>query len=191
MRVFDAADETVFAGLCDALAEKVRDRVGNPDVILGIRNGGVAVAAAFSAYFPGTRLGYVSARRPSTGKKEKMRLKRFLRHLPVRLLDNLRILEARFLAYSGNPDREVNLDISPEIFELMAVPSTKVVVVDDAVDSGYTLQAVIGELSRITTAKLFTAAITATTSAPAVKPDVTLFNDNVLVRFPWSMDAKR
>ena len=183
MRVFDAVDEAVFAGLCDALAEKVRDRVGNPDVILGVRNGGVAVAAAFSTYFPGARLGYVSARRPSTGKKEKMQLKRFLRHL--------RILEARFLAYSGNPDREVNLDISPEIFELMAVPSTKVVVVDDAVDSGYTLQAVIGELSRITTAKLFTAAITATTSAPAVKPDVTLFNDNVLVRFPWSMDAKR
>lgn len=190
MRVLDASGQVVFAGMCKDLAEIAGAAMGKPDVILGIRSGGAYVAEAVACHFPEARLGYITSRRPSTGKKGKLGLKRLLRYLPVALLDALRILEARLLARSGNPERKVAIDISQDVRELMAQPSTKILLVDDAVDSGYTLRAVVDTLSALTPGRLFTAAITSTTSAPVMMPDFLLYNDNVLVRFPWSMDAR-
>ncbi|MBC7799187.1 MAG: hypothetical protein H7Z10_01075, partial [Gemmatimonadaceae bacterium] len=71
-----------------------------------------------------------------------------------------------------------------------AGPAPAVLIVDDAVDSGATLAAVLAEVRRLAPpgARIETAAITVTTAAPIATPDHALFNRQ-LCRFPWSMDA--
>ena len=191
MRVFDASDKSVFDHVCGQLADKVSESVGYPDIIIGIRSGGAHVASAVASRFPRSEVGYVIARRPSTGGKKRFGVGTFLRYLPVRILDMLRIIEARVLARSGNPERQVTLEIPDNLLMRMKQPDTVVVVVDDAVDSGYTLQAVLAALKPLTGGPLYTAAVTSTVDSPVVAPDIMLYNDNTLVRFPWSMDAKR
>lgn len=191
MRVFDASDRSVFDRLCCELAERIGETVGLPDVIIGIRTGGEYVASAVASRFPRSEVGRVMSRRPSTGGKSRLGLGRLLRYLPVVLLDMLRIVEARLLARSGNPERHVDLDIPDEIFKLMKNPDTKVVVVDDAVDSGYTMRAVVEALTPVVAGRIYTAAVTVTTDNPVFVPDVVLYDNNTLVRFPWSMDAKK
>lgn len=70
------------------------------------------------------------------------------------------------------------------------VPATCVMVVDDAVDSGITLAAVLRTLRACCppATELRTAAITVTRPDPVVKPDYALYR-GVLCRFPWSFDA--
>lgn len=65
-----------------------------------------------------------------------------------------------------------------------------ILIVDDAVDSGATLLAVV-EAVRIDMpgAEVRSAVITQTTPSPVITPDYTLYNNRTLIRFPWSMDA--
>lgn len=191
MRVFDASSESVFERLCDDLAVKVSEGMGAPDIIIGIRTGGERVALSLARHFPQSRCCFVTARRPSTKGKEKSGVRRILRYLPVRLLDLMRIMEARFLSRHVNPHREVIADISPEIIDAISHGDTSVLIVDDAVDSGYTLKAVTGKVTGLAGGRVSTAAITSTTCEPVIMPDFVVFNDKVLVRFPWSMDARQ
>jgi hypoxanthine phosphoribosyltransferase len=70
------------------------------------------------------------------------------------------------------------------------VSPSRVMVVDDAVDSGVTLAAVLRTLRESCPpgTELRTAAITVTRPSPAVEPDYALWR-GVLCRFPWSFDA--
>ena len=63
--------------------------------------------------------------------------------------------------------------------------------VDDAVDSGYTLSHVLEAFKAVLPAgaEVRSAVITVTTDDPLVMPDFYLYNDKTLVRFPWAMDA--
>ncbi len=67
----------------------------------------------------------------------------------------------------------------------------KILVVDDAVDSGYTLSHVLEAVKAVLPAgaEVRSAVITVTTDDPLVMPDFYLYNDKTLVRFPWAMDA--
>lgn len=65
----------------------------------------------------------------------------------------------------------------------------RILIVDDAVDSGATLLRVAETLrSASPEAQIASAVITVTTRNPAIKPDYTLYNDRTLIRFPWSAD---
>jgi hypoxanthine phosphoribosyltransferase len=65
-----------------------------------------------------------------------------------------------------------------------------VLVVDDAVDSGATLIAVLDAVYKAAgSSKVRSAAITVTTENPMVMPDYYLYHDETLIRFPWSIDA--
>lgn len=65
-----------------------------------------------------------------------------------------------------------------------------VLLVDDAVDSGETMAAVIDFLKRAKPElRIHTAVITTTMSDPLTPPEFTLYHET-LVRFPWSMDAR-
>lgn len=187
------ADEERLGGMCASLAAMVSERSGAPDLIVGIRSGGAMVADRLSASFPEAALAYVVARRPSTAAKKRSGgiLRSVLRVMPVPVLDFMRIVESRVLKKTGSPYREVALDMDDVSAGLLATPGKKILVVDDAVDSGHTLYSVLVCLrEKAPQARIESAVITVTTTSTVVEPDYTLYDNLTLVRFPWSMDAR-
>lgn len=170
-----------------------RDR---PDVVIGIPTGGRWVAEAMARAAPLPTLS-LTCRRPSTATKQRSGLVRaVLGRLPRPALDRLRVLEHRFLARqhasAGAQQRHFDAEEQAQLRDWFAAGARtpSVLVVDDAVDSGATLAAVLTEVRRLAPpgARIASAAITVTTERPIARPDFALF-DRQLCRFPWSMDA--
>lgn len=168
-----------------------------PDLLVGIRTGGLVVAEAMAraAVRPVTVLPLTS-RRASTGTKARFGLLRTTAtRLPRPVLDRLRVLEHRLL--TGRRKARVALqpfdhhEAATIGAHIAAVAGSRVLVVDDAVDSGVTLATVLGLLRETTgAAKIRSAVITVTLDDPRVEPDFALYR-GVLCRFPWSFDAGR
>lgn len=165
--------------ICQTVGYKVIDSGYKPDVIIGIRNGGAYVAEEIMSIFPEAELMEVELRR--SGSNRKRYLRGIMRLLPMAMLDRLRILEAGMLEHRK---REINDEVG--------VPcglSGNLLVVDDAVDSGVTLASVVGSLrKRNPGADIRSAAITITTANPVMRPDFAVFDNMILIRFPWSTD---
>ena len=180
-----------------------------PDIIIGIKTGGYIVAeqmAREAAHKP--LLLAVSMQRESTKKKAK--LKNILRHFPYFITDKLRILEHRWLfrhceksqatkqstveQKSGLPRSLKSLAMT-ETEDLRDVlrgrENAKILIVDDAVDSGRTLQDVLFAVREAAdlSCEIRSAAITLTTDFSIINPDYLLYK-NVLCRFPWSFDFR-
>lgn len=173
-----------FAGACRALEEKVAGAF-SPDLVVGIASGGLHVSRKLLPHVPHIS---VLCRRPSTAAKGRSRrLMRQIRRLPLWARNTLRRAEAAWLGKRRDMSRhpEISRD---NIAAIQA--ASRILVVDDAVDSGASLLAVVERLRQINPgAEIRTAAITVTTAAPAIVPDFTLFN-RVLIRFPWSKDYR-
>lgn len=186
-----------------------------PDCILSIRSGGTYVAREIYPHIPHQE---VTLRRRSTGAKRSrggQLLAMLLRHLPHRLTDRLRIMESRLLRknfrrrYSTRDSVEEAVTEARGRIEGMTATLTqryrRILVVDDAVDSGLTLAAVLATLhaaaateSGDTRPEIRSAVITVTTPDPVIRPDFYLYphlspaDDSLtLIRFPWAADAKR
>ena len=156
-----------------------------PDIIIGIKNGGYKVAEIMVSEAEHKPLFFgVSMQRTST--KNKSKIKNILRHLPYIITDNLRILENNLLF-----PRNKKPQATTEIPELQGYKNAKILIVDDAVDSGHTLKTVLENVRSSVdfSCVVRTAAITLTTDFSVIKPDYTLYQ-NVLCRFPWSFDFR-
>ncbi|MCM1077579.1 MAG: hypothetical protein NC411_09500 [Bacteroides sp.] len=178
-------DDKAFAASCRELAREVAMSGFRPQLIVGIRTGGEYVAREMLPLFPGARLALVELHRPSTPHKSALR--RLMAALPLGLLDRLRIVESRVLSLL--PRRRIpRVLLPPEILSLLPM---RVLVVDDAVDSGVTMLAIVRSLRECGAGDaVLTAAVTVTTPRPAIVPDFALYRNRTLIRFPWSMDMK-
>lgn len=163
-----------------------------PDIIIGIKSGGYIVAelmASDAAHKP--LLLAVSIQRESTKKKAK--LKNILRHFPYFITDSLRILEHKILngkkVEHGAPKTIPPAEIEVLQAALHRRKNAKILIVDDAVDSGRTLQAVLLAVREAAdlSCEIRSAAITLTTDFSIINPDYLLYK-NVLCRFSWSFD---
>jgi hypoxanthine phosphoribosyltransferase len=184
--------------LNDASAQLANTSVTfSPEVIIGIRSGGYVVAQAMADYFPYSKLLPITRRRASTEKKQKSSLvKNLLRTLPEAINSRLRIMEHIVLTQLFKPKQNVFI---PDKEELKAIrshlgqleQSPSILIVDDSVDSGATLAAVVNLIRTIAGAGAIikTAVITVTTTHPFIEPDYLLYR-YVLCRFPWSLDFK-
>lgn len=177
-------DSEKFADSCRCLAAMVEQGGFSPDVLVGIRTGGEHVARAMlPAFFKAPRMECVELRRPTTASKSRVR--GLLSRLPRCVADLLRIVESKVLSMR-NPRRRP-FDNLPQ--SLRSLAGARVLIVDDAVDSGATMLAVTEAIRAANPqARVMTAAITLTTRRPLIAPDYSLFK--TLVRFPWSMDAR-
>lgn len=180
------------------LAERVgREHKGNFDAIVAVRRGGSFVSEAFRKYFPRERYGEryeVDLHRPSTHYK-KGRLVKMLPHVPLWILNTMRLSEARLLKAKQAlfPSKKVpNVDLDPELVSrLKAAEKPDVLLVDDAIDSGVTLWGISEAIKAVNpSTKITTMAITVTTRRPKVMADFYMYNNSTLVRFPWSKDFK-
>lgn len=177
--------EDDFAAACRELESTVLADGFTPDAVLSIATGGVYVGRNMFDRLPHYS---TESRRPSTSYKK--RIIRIAVRLAPRFIQNrLRILEADILErkrHKGDkaPLRKVTLPAD------LDTKYRKVLIVDDAVDSGHTLKSVYEAVRRhLPDAMIRTAVITMTMPDPELNPDYALYRDRTLIRFPWSMDA--
>jgi rhamnosyltransferase len=190
LRVADCTGQE-FTAACRRLSEQVA-RDFRPDLVVGIERGGAIVAAAL-AESPalGVPVCTVRAQRSLTTSRSRSRAVHLAGRLPRGWADRLRIVEhharSAWAARAGARHRPVTLD---EDARPRIAAARRILVVDDAVDSGLTLREVTGRLRSMSDAEIRTAALTVTTDRPLVQPDFVLHR-GVLLRFPWAADARR
>lgn len=184
MRVL-TLNSTDFQAHCLKLAGQIAADGFRPDCIIGIRNGGAYVAAEMSRAFPEAECIEVSVSRPTHRHKNNALMKSIVRKLPVWLLDALRMAESRVAQLRTKAHRNAEINISDKI------NARNILVVDDAIDTGATLQLVLNALrERFHDADIRSAVLTITTPAPCVTSNYFLFNNRTLIRFPWAIDSK-
>lgn len=179
-----------FRDACGRLAAKV-SQVYVPDLVVAIATGGVHVADAMYDAAAAVPRADVCLRRQSSGRKDRAGLLfAILRHLPVRVTDWLRIAEARRLA-RRSPAAPRRIILDPDVRRAVGKAS-RVLIVDDAVDSGCTLRDVVAAIAAEPgDRQVRSAVITVTTDFPVAVPDFALYRDSTLIRFPWSKDMKK
>ena len=190
-------DETFNQACADLMRLVERDYA--PSLVVGVRTGGLVVARAMvRAASVGVPMLPLTCRRASTGTKDRVPLlRRVLAALPQPLVDLLRRLEHRFLTTARTqqvPPQQVDRAEAMAIAEHLAQAGmpARILVADDAVDSGVTLGTVLELLREVCPAgtEIRTAAITQTLDHPVVRPDYVLLR-GTLCRFPWSFDARQ
>ncbi len=178
-------NERDFYTACHSLEETVAKDYA-PDLIIGIATGGEFVASCMFADIPHRS---IRRHRPSTADKEHAGIVfRILRRSPRFISDMLRIVEAWLLALR-KPSGTIE-PVTPDEKTTAAIASARrVLVVDDATDSGATLKAVTDGIRAVPGEReVRSAVVTVTTSSPIIMPDYTLHHDSTLIRFPWSKD---
>jgi len=170
-----------------------------PTVVVGVRTGGLTVARAMvRAAATNLPVLPITCQRAATATKGRLRwLRPLLAALPLPLVDFLRRLEHRLLItrrVRKPPMQTIDRAEAAAIATMLATPTEapRVLVADDAVDSGVTLITVLRLLREICPpgSEIRSAAITQTLEHPAVRPDYVLYR-GLLCRFPWSFDAVR
>lgn len=189
-------DTARFAAACACLMQQVMARY-RPDLLVGIRTGGMVVAEAMAQAVPGTvTVMPLTCRRASTTAKSRLGfLPALLAALPQPVVDMLRWLEHRVLSPRRRRQaapQQIDHAEAARIGDFLAQSAAplRVLVVDDAVDSGVTLATVLRLLQNTCPAgtEIRSAAVTVTLERPLAEPDFALYR-GVLCRFPWSFDA--
>ena len=139
----------------------------------------------------------VLARRPSSEWKRGFHATARLRRLPYFITDRLRVLETHVLTRLRKSDT-VDLftplprEVSETLRSIRSPMPIRLLVVDDAIDSGRTLRRIVNGLQCVQDAggEIRTAVITVTRTHPLIRPDFHLY-DGVICRFPWSYDFRQ
>ena len=181
MRVITWDEKKLREG-CRRLEEMARGF--EPDLIVAIANGGIPIAQYMFIDIPHCK---IECHRQSTTIKSKYSLIwSIIRKLPLPVKDLMRIAEAKLLKRNS---RSTDVYIDPSTYRMLE-QSRRILLVDDALDSGTTMAQVIKHIGEISgERKVASAVITITTSAPKILPDYILYNDSTLIRFPWANDA--
>lgn len=183
MRVITLTPDN-FVSHCQILESKSQSFA--PDLLITIARGGDYVGANM---FADVKHVSVSLQRPTTKTKERgVFFKHIIIHTPLWFRNMLRIVESTLLNVRK---REIdNVALPPDVVDAISC-ATRILVVDDAVDSGNTLAAIVNAINNNANyKKVASAVITVTKRKPIIVPDYTLYNNSTLVRFPWSLDAK-
>ncbi|MCD7924708.1 MAG: hypothetical protein LUI85_08435 [Bacteroides sp.] len=186
-----------FVESCRLLTQKI-SKDYNPDLVIGVLTGGGYVGKEIFHFLPHSEKQlYIETKiqRVNTKTKEKGIIKRILKYSPTFLLDWMRMLEAIVLEQKAkrenNLKREGVISFPPNVDSFLKSEFKKVLLIDDAIDSGATLHLLKGYLEdHYANVIVKVAVITVTTPNPIVNADYFLFHDRVLVRFPWSNDVK-
>ncbi len=191
-------DTDAFESACAALMQRVLHDF-RPDLLVGIRTGGIVVAEAMARAAPAAiPLMPLTCRRTSTGVKSRLKLlPAILTALPRPAVDGLRWLEHHLLTARRKTQARVQHIDHAEAAAIgrhlaQASVALRVLVVDDAVDSGVTLATVLRLLREASPrdTQFRSAVVTVTLAQPLAEPDFALYR-NILCRFPWSFDAAR
>ena len=175
-------DMPAFIDVCQQLQEIVVKSGFTPDVIIPVPRGGNRVATYL---FADTKQIPLTLVRPPKG-IIKSSLATGLRMLPECVIDMLRIAEAKILVRKRN-----HMDNTSIILPKLPPELKNILIIDDAVDSGATLKAIVEKFAeKYTDRNVRTAVITVTYSRPTYRPDYAVFDNRTLIRTPWSIDSR-
>lgn len=186
-------DNNEFPEACGRLERVIATSGFRPECVIGIESGGRFVAEKIFTQIPHE---YIRLQRPSTSAKTGF-VKTIIRLLPKTLNNYLRKVEARRLSAKfkrlASKPGYIEQQISQKLKSL-DIPNirhfNRILIVDDAIDSGMTMEAVCRAICKAYPAvDIRTAVITTTEPNPLHKPDYTIYNNRTLIRFPWSADS--
>jgi len=172
----------------NSLLEKLSMDISKQSTIsvVGIANSGLALSKPIHEKL--VQSGYqathfsVTCRRPHSGTRDFA--SGILKYIPSILSKLLRTIEHHLLQNFRNKQR--NIDFHGN--DISIANCNFILIVDDAVDSGYSLKAVQQNIQIMApNAKIKTAAYVITQKNPVIVPDIFQHRD-VIVRFPWVMD---
>ena len=176
---------SLLQSAAECLSAQILRRGDAPQHIVAIRQGGAEVGQLMKTHFPETVYQEITLTR-SFGVQKSL-LSPILRCLPVWFKDVLRMLELRMMELfccTKHPQRygKIELSVLPKAGET-------VLLVDDAIDTGATLQKARTEILKLCPdVQIKVAVITVTTPHPMCEADYYLYHNRTLCRFPWSMD---
>lgn len=174
-------NDELFAEHCHRLLQKATDGGFEPDLTVSIPRGGDVMAAIACN---NDRHRNIVLVRNAKGGKIKRLLKPFFRNLPRGLNNLLRKVEAKYLMRRNNHMEHVGIILPDE-----CKTARRILIIDDAVDTGATLKAVYDKIKQQNPeADVRMAVVTVTSVKPLIMPDYFLYNNRTLVRFPWSID---
>ncbi len=180
-----------FSEACISLGKKII-KIGEPDLVVVVPRAGIFIWNELSIQpdFIGVKAVQLRTQRPFTKHKGKRVVKWILTRLPRKANNFLRHLEttARELKYLFSTSIESRaIDCNKETLNAI-IAAEKIVVIDDAIDSGVSIKSIIDFISlNNPLAAVHVAVITTTFRNPAVSADVSLY-DRTIIRFPWAED---
>lgn len=170
-----------FSELCHNLEAKVQSDNFSPDIVIEIPRGGLRMRPYI---YSDIDHDIVTLIRPEKGQLKRM-LKSIIKIAPRRLNNFLRILEAKWLV-----TRTKHMTTTEVLIPDLPINAKRALIIDDAVDSGATLKAIVDKFAdKKPEIEIRTAVITVTGDNPSYKPDYYLFNDSSLIRTPWALDS--
>ena len=180
---------------CKRLCSNIREQDYIPDIIIGVLTGGGYVGRKvfkeFEAFNQPIFYKEIKLQRKSTKAKSDSKI---FKILPYSVLNIMRILEMELLELKAKfvkPSRCGTIDLDEETIALLKHGGMKVLLVDDAIDTGMTLKIVknflVNQFNETNDIKI--AVVTSTNRHPVMEADFFLYN-RVLIRFPWASDVK-
>lgn len=107
----------------------------------------------------------------------------------------MRMIELTMIVHKAkrhNPKREGKITLPPEIERVLEEGGKNVIIIDDAIDTGATINLIKEHIEQnYPSNKVKVAVITVTTNTPIIDADYCLYHNRTLVRFPWSNDLKK
>ncbi len=193
MRVI-TVDRDELGKLSLQLHSKVKESGYGYDTLVAVASAGLNIASCF----PDNRFFVVKCHRGADALKKK-RMKKILGRLPQSISSLLRIMESKadalkemFASHLVNDTNYREVSIDDILKTRLMNEKHRVLVVDDASDSGKTLMSVKNAvLSLSPQSEVRTAVITQTRKHAIFHPDYYIFNNNTLIRFPWAPDFKQ
>lgn len=179
------------------LAAKVSEAHPEPyDVILSVKKGGSYVAKSFLKFFPAKSMGSygeIDLNRPRSMYR-KPRLVRVLPHIPLWILNTCRYAQALWLKLR----QQISEPKAPAVtlpegicHKVNSVEVPEILLIDDTVDTGKTMRGIVNAVMAANPkARVQVLTITVTTASPIVMADYYVYDNDTLVRFPWSRDYK-
>ena len=183
---------------CKRLCSNIREQDYIPDIIIGVLTGGGYVGRKvfkeFEAFNQPIFYKEIKLQRKSTKAKSDSKVRKIFKILPYSVLNIMRILEMELLELKAKfvkPSRCGTIDLDEETIALLKHGGMKVLLVDDAIDTGMTLKIVknflVNQFNETNDIKI--AVVTSTNRNPVMVADFFLYN-RVLIRFPWASDVK-
>ena len=192
-------DRKLFKVKCINLCELILENNYVPDVLIGIASGGVKVLNEIPKISINESRFNLELRRNSTKHKNKLS---FIRYLNINVLNFLRIMESIYVDCKLYISKKTDIKQSAKylkkkgfieeqlLHKEIKISNKKVLIVDDAIDSGETVLVIKSVLEeQFENIEVKVAVITKTLKYSYIEPDFCLFK-NVLIRFPWSNDFK-
>ena len=189
---------SLLAKACSQLSPRVKAEGCCPSVLIGIQQGGAEVAKLMKEDFPDAAYCEVRLSRPDTPQKSQGWKHRLLYYMPIWLCNYLRAVESRVNEWQSKGKEPVRLGeirLPDDIASILnpSNPSTPplVLLIDDAIDTGATIQQARRQLlEQFPNITLRVAVITVTTPHPICDADFCLYHNRTLCRFPWSNDYR-